>query len=370
MIPIWVTFYLERVTFRQLSIIDASQFLTTIILELPSGALADLVGKKLTIILGFVISGVGMIGTAFSHSFEVIVLYGIINGIGVAFTSGSALALIYDSLKEIHLQQKFSKVLAKGGIIFRTSLLASSFIGAYLYEIKYYLPYLLVGVGFIISALIYVFVKEPSIDTESFTIKNYINKFKHGARESFKNTYSARLAILYIIIFSVGLILIYCYEQLFAKWLGFSERQIGLIFALITLGNIIIFLFIEKIERIVKANGIIRLIALVPGIALLFAFKSKILGLIVLCTESFVIKTRYQYLDKYMNQLIDSKYRAAALSTLNLFVSLSYLIFVPLIAIFFNEHNIGPVMQILGIILIFLAVPLAFKITNNKNHLK
>lgn len=365
MIPIWVTFYLDRMTFQQMGYTEITTFLITVLFELPSGALADLIGRKITMICGYLLTGISFVMISVSGSFEVILFWCVINGLGIALTSGSDIALLYDSMKEIKIEKNFSKVMANGAILGRAALLISSILGAYLFRIREYLPYMFVGFGVISAAISTLFAREPHIDSEKFTIKGYLMKFKEGAKESFRTYYSTLMGAFYIIIFSVGLILMYYYEQPYISWLGFSEEETGWIFAAVALGNITVSFLVDRIEKKFGKNKILFMIALIPGILLLFAIRSRVWGLIVLFGEALIIKTRYQYLDKYMNELIESKHRAAALSTLNMFVSLIYLLFLPLSGLFFDETNVGPVLQILGGALLLVAVPISYLLCRN-----
>ena len=58
-IPIWVSFERQYLTFAQMAFIEMIMYSASILLELPTGAFADLVGKKRTTALGWIISGIG-----------------------------------------------------------------------------------------------------------------------------------------------------------------------------------------------------------------------------------------------------------------------------------------------------------------------
>lgn len=58
MIPVWVSMELTYISLSQLTIIEIIIFGSQLVLELPTGAFADLLGKRLTVFLGNVITGV------------------------------------------------------------------------------------------------------------------------------------------------------------------------------------------------------------------------------------------------------------------------------------------------------------------------
>jgi len=60
-IPIWIVFYEQRISISQISFLIGFQYLIQLVLELPTGALADLIGRKKTIILGYLSFSIGSI---------------------------------------------------------------------------------------------------------------------------------------------------------------------------------------------------------------------------------------------------------------------------------------------------------------------
>ncbi len=93
-IPIWVSFQRQFLTFTQMSLIASMRWAITALLELPSGAIADLIGRRLSIAIGHAIQAVGIWAIAFSQSAEPIVVGYILQGIGESFVSGANVALV------------------------------------------------------------------------------------------------------------------------------------------------------------------------------------------------------------------------------------------------------------------------------------
>jgi len=71
--------------------------LTVAILEVPSGYIADIWGRKQAIVLGSLLNGVGFLYLVWADSFADFLLYEFCLGVGVSLISGADLALLYDS---------------------------------------------------------------------------------------------------------------------------------------------------------------------------------------------------------------------------------------------------------------------------------
>jgi predicted MFS family arabinose efflux permease len=68
-----------------------------LVMEIPSGYLADLFGRRVTLIAGCVFLGLGHSTLLFADSFWTFALFEILLGVGVSLVSGADLAMLYDS---------------------------------------------------------------------------------------------------------------------------------------------------------------------------------------------------------------------------------------------------------------------------------
>lgn len=83
-------------------------FETTIFLfEVPTGIVADMYSRRLSVIIGFALSGIALALAGLFPSFTVILLAEIIAGVGVTFTSGALEAWISDEIGPARANQAF-----------------------------------------------------------------------------------------------------------------------------------------------------------------------------------------------------------------------------------------------------------------------
>ena len=87
-------------SYAQIFTLDALYMLMFVFFEVPSGALADLLGRKKTILAGLAILILAAIATGNAQNFLHLFLSSIIWALGFSLISGSSEALLYDSLKD------------------------------------------------------------------------------------------------------------------------------------------------------------------------------------------------------------------------------------------------------------------------------
>ncbi len=133
-LPIWVLYYRRVLDFPQLAFLTVFQSIITTILEIPTGALADLIGRKKTVLTGLLISSISFVAMAFSDTFTQFLIWHLGMSIGAALISGADSAIIYDSLKEQGKEDDYGKIVVTSGFLYRIGLIIGSFTGGFLYN--------------------------------------------------------------------------------------------------------------------------------------------------------------------------------------------------------------------------------------------
>ena len=118
--PVYALIFLEHgLSWEDFGILNAIWALTIIILEVPSGALADTLGRKKLLVLAAICMVVEMVALLFApmngseYVFLLFALNRIVSGLAEAAASGADEALAYDSLKEAGLEKNWGKALEK-----------------------------------------------------------------------------------------------------------------------------------------------------------------------------------------------------------------------------------------------------------------
>lgn len=115
----------------QLVLIGTTVELSAFIFEVPTGVVADVYSRRLSIIIGYTLLGVGFLVEGFFPAFLPIVLAQVICGLGFTFTSGAKQAWITDEIGEDNANKLFLRAGRFGAFAYLFGLGATLLIGAY-----------------------------------------------------------------------------------------------------------------------------------------------------------------------------------------------------------------------------------------------
>jgi len=320
--PVWVAYELQFITLSQLALIEAIMQSSQLLSELPTGAIADLLGKRASVLIGRAISLVALAIYANATHFSVFVIYAVISGIGDSFVSGALDALMYDSLKQDGKSHLYHKMASKASLIFQLAFAGAIFLGGILSLWGYKVAIYATLFSIVAALIVEWFHVEPAIDTEKFTLPRYLQQFRLGFHELFKNPYIRDISLFYIGVGGITWSAMTIFNTSLLTTIGYTAFQIGIIVACIRLFNSSILFGALHLSTIITKRRaylffpILMLLCYLPGILL-----TKQLAVIAVAISIFVSTSRWVVLGGYVNEHYDSKYRATALSTLSMIVS-------------------------------------------------
>ena len=96
---IWVFYYLRYTNYAGIGLIETIMIVTMTVSEIPTGAIGDLLGKRITLFIAFFLESFGNFIMAFAPNFGILALSVFVMSFGGTMYSGTAEALAYDSLK-------------------------------------------------------------------------------------------------------------------------------------------------------------------------------------------------------------------------------------------------------------------------------
>ncbi len=167
-----------------------------IILEIPTGILADKWSRKNMLVIGSLLGCAELIILTLAHSFWQFASAIFLAGIASAFESGSEYALLYDSLKSDAREQAFEKILGRLLAFDFTAAIIAALCGSFLAaRLGFEFNYRLSVVSAFIAFLLTLFLSEPKMHT----IAGTKIKFSSYIKESllfFKNSRQVLLVVI------------------------------------------------------------------------------------------------------------------------------------------------------------------------------
>lgn len=311
----WLLFLLNYISFAQSAILQSIGLLTSVISEIPTGALADLIGKKKTLSIAFLLTGVGEMYMSFSKSYPQFIISYIILNIGYSFYSGTMEAFTYDTLVSNNKEGKYNKIISRFHAFSNAGTAISSVVGGFLYSIWLGLPFFLTGVTKFIGLIFSLFIDEPEVDTDIFSWKNFISQSKKG----FLHLFNKKMIGFSSLLLTFSIFHVFAYEiidDITVIDFGYAARAIGILYAATIFIAIPSSLIYEKISRKIAPVKLVYLGILI--IALNYVFTPWLS--VYIWTLLFILRVAYSPLranaiSEILNKNTESKIRATTLST-------------------------------------------------------
>lgn len=182
---VMIVYHIEIVHLNplQLILVGTTLELACFIFEIPTGIVADVYSRKLYIVIGGVLTGVGFILEGSISSFVFVLVAQIVWGLGSTFISGSLEAWIAEEEKNKDLDEIYIKGAQAGQIGAFIGIVLSTVIANFSVR----LPIIVSGVLFIILALfLWLYMPEnnfkPSAPGDLNTFKKMVYTFKSGLK--------------------------------------------------------------------------------------------------------------------------------------------------------------------------------------------
>jgi MFS family permease len=292
--------------------------------EIPSGAIADLIGRKMALIF----SSVCVIGAAFAYSTYANILLFVLAetlwALSIALSSGTNEALLYSSLKSFNAEEKLPRVLGNTQTFNLIALTLSAPLGSVIAQyisLQFTMTCLaLIYIGGLIVAFTF---KEAPYKKKEKENKSYFSIIKQGFIELRKNKILMTLCFDRLFINTLIFLLFWTYQP-YLQALGVPLLWWGFITAGMNITNAIFSFIIPRIlTRVKNKLYFLIIIDLINGITfLLMSFNiNPYIGIFLIL---FIVAFGYSRALIYINGInrqIEADERATVLSTLNMFGS-------------------------------------------------
>ncbi len=170
--PIWVIYLqeLRGMTLTQIATIESIFWITVVLAEVPTGAVADRWGRRVSLVLGGFCFCIGSVVFAFSSTYMVLVAAYVVVGTAMTLYSGAGHALVYDTLRQIGRTDEYEKHIGRSEALAFASMLLATLLGGPLVALVGYSATILLGaIAMGTAGAIALFLREPPRSEAEFT---------------------------------------------------------------------------------------------------------------------------------------------------------------------------------------------------------
>ena len=182
----YVMFLLSKgLNLFEVNLVNVVFFTTLFICEVPTGAFADVFGRKASFVLSCFIFSLGMVIYSFSNTFWEFAFAESLSAVGATFATGAFSSWLVDTLKHHNYEHSTKVIFARGAQLRHGVGIVAALVGAYLSDISMSLPWLVGGIIFAITGVIALIVmKEEYFVREKFSFVGGWVKLKDVAKTS------------------------------------------------------------------------------------------------------------------------------------------------------------------------------------------
>jgi MFS family permease len=314
--PIWVIYLLQDrdLSLTQITFLDTPFFILIVLAEVPTGAIADRLGRKVALMMAAALFAVAIFVFGIADSYLILILSYTAWGLALTLQMGADSALLYDSLKAIDREDDFQKINGRLWAITSLAVLIAILVGAPLAEATSLSFPIIISAGIALLAIPVAWsMHEPRHETNIIQ-EAYVQTVINGVRDAWRQP-----ALRYIIIFS-GVIFAMTFAPLifvqpFLDQHGVEIRNLGIWQAPVRAAGIVSALLAYRFVSGIGQKGAFFAMPVALGICYLsLAGIDHIWLLLAFLPVGMVAGMQNPVLATYINRRIPSERRATMLS--------------------------------------------------------
>ncbi len=329
--PILFLFYKENgLATQELFFLKAVYSFTIVLLEVPSGYLGDVWGRKNTLILGSILGFAGFALYCVTSGFWAFLVCEVILGTGQSFISGSDSAMLYDSLQAAGREKEYLKQEGK-------MISAGNFGEAVAAPLGVMIAMISLKMPFFFQTLI-AFAAVPAaftlVEPDRSKIKGYnsIRQLLKIVKFSLIDQKSLRAAILYSSIMGTATLTMAWFVQPYFEYLALPLIYYGFLFPALNLLTGVVSVYAWRVEEIIGRKALmLGISAGIGGGYLLMGLAGGLGGLVFLFIFYGIRGVATPVLRNQINEMTPSDIRATVLSVRSLIIRLTFSILGPVL---------------------------------------
>ncbi len=363
--PIIVLFFQEHgLTLTEVMILQAIYSLSVALFEIPSGYIADIFGRKQTIVFSTIFSFIGFLVFSFYGGFYAFAIAQVLVGIGGSLMSGSDSAIIYDTLLETSNKTSYTKIEGRSYAIGNFSEAAAGILGGFLAVGSLYLPIYVQTSILFFSIPIALTLVEPTMHEENKldrSFKAILGVVKFAMVDHAK----LRWLIIYSSAMGVATLSMAWFAQPFFKEVGVPLAYFGILWAGLNFSaGITAFNAHQFYKKEDNYKVLIYLSLAMFTSLILLGFNNSMFGLIFILFIYLLRGIVTPILRNAINVNTTSNKRATVLSIRSFIIRISFAICAPILGYIAENYSLANSFYILALVVGLFSLLASFKLSN------
>ncbi len=367
---ITVLFLLSNdLSFKQILLLQAIHAIIITVMEVPTGAFADIFGRKRTLISGSLLVATGCFFYCIGSEFAVFTLGELLWATGTAIISGADDALLYDTLKQENAEEQYKKIIGNIWSLIFLFEGGGSILGGLLATISLRIPIYATFVSFFTAVIIAFSFQEPEVYTRESEAKLVFKQMK----ESVTYTLKKKILLLLILVAAVNYIFYaigFYFYQPYMKAVSINVSLFGVIYFVYNGMSALGSRYASKIEEKTGAINAILLISILRYIPLIFmAILISPYSVVLLFSIGFSVGVAGPIFSFYINKHTPSEKRATIISLAVMSRTIGFSILSPLFGWLADLYSFYFSIFLSGVLLLVISTILLVYVRKRKEEL-
>lgn len=369
---IWVLYLAYcGLNLAEIGVIEGIYHATSIICEIPSGAVADLLGRKRSMALSRACTAISCVVMLFSSSFWWFAAGFVVQALGNNLNSGSEEALVYDSMKCIGQEEGYLKVCGRLDVVIEVSQGIATVLGGVLAEYSYFWCYSACLVIALLAFVPVLFMEEApgeALAGKGSAVWEAVKQhFKVSGQILKSDIRILKIIIYYSVVFAAETLLFF-YSQQYYFGLGYSKISISLIMLAVGGASCLGAALSEKMFRKWGQKTALAAAAAIAFALIFYGFRNMWLSVAVFAMAGFFNSVLYPIKSDALNQLIPSGQRATLISVDSMCFSVAMIVMFPAAGAMADIWGLAAVLAGIGLVLLAFAVCWEFMYGREEAH--
>ena len=361
--PIIVLFFQEHgLTLTEVMILQSIYSFSVALFEIPSGFIADVFGRKRTIVLSTIFTFIGFLVFSFFGGFYAFAIAQVLVGIGGSLMSGSDSAIIYDTLLETNSKTTYTKIEGRTYAIGNFSEAFAGILGGFLAVGSIYMPiYVQTSILFFSIPIAFTLI-EPSMHKE-----NKLDRSFKAVLEVVKFAMVDNQKLKWLIIYSsamgVATLSMAWFAQPFFKSINIPLAYFGILWAVLNFSAGLTSFNAHLLDKKDNNYKILFYLALSMLTSFIFlGYNASVFGLIFILFIYLLRGIATPILRNAINENTTSNKRATVLSIRSLIIRISFAISAPILGYIADNYSLAISFYGLAIVVGFFSILSAIKL--------